>query len=98
MKKTILITGSSTGIGFLTAKRLAQAGFTVYASMREVDAIERVINAPVGQRPLRVTVQNPFPQIEQINSLQAEMQATLFGWIGASHLLTPVVAEAPKAS
>lgn len=62
------------------------------------DAIEGVINAPVGQRPLRVTVQNPFPQIEQINSLQAEMQATLFGWIGASHLLTPVVAEAPRAS
>ncbi len=36
MKKTVLITGSGTGIGFLTAKRLAQAGFTVYASMREL--------------------------------------------------------------
>lgn len=60
-----------------------------------VDAIEAVINSPEGKRPLRVTVQNPFPQIEQINQLQADMQTNLFGWIGATHLLTPVVNQVP---
>ncbi|MBC8154981.1 MAG: hypothetical protein H7Z72_18960 [Bacteroidetes bacterium] len=63
-----------------------------------VDAIEQVIGAPVGQRPFRVTVANPFPQIEQINTLQADMQTNLFGWIGASHLLTPVVSQSPAAT
>ncbi|GLY30777.1 SDR family NAD(P)-dependent oxidoreductase [Kineosporia sp. NBRC 101731] len=34
----VLITGSSTGIGNLTAKTLARAGHTVFASMRGIDA------------------------------------------------------------
>lgn len=35
-KKTILLTGSSRGIGLLTAKTLAKAGHKVYASMRDI--------------------------------------------------------------
>lgn len=35
MKQVILITGSSTGFGFLTAQRLAEQGNYVFASMRE---------------------------------------------------------------
>jgi NAD(P)-dependent dehydrogenase (short-subunit alcohol dehydrogenase family) len=35
MKKIIIITGASSGFGALTARALAKAGHTVYASMRE---------------------------------------------------------------
>jgi NAD(P)-dependent dehydrogenase (short-subunit alcohol dehydrogenase family) len=35
MKKVIVITGASSGFGALTARALAKAGHTVYASMRE---------------------------------------------------------------
>src|SRR3981189_1663948 len=35
VKKVIVITGASSGFGALTARALADAGHTVYASMRE---------------------------------------------------------------
>ncbi len=37
IKQTILITGASSGFGFLTAKTLAEHGHTVFASMRNSD-------------------------------------------------------------
>src|SRR5207245_9906423 len=37
MKSVILVTGASTGIGHLSARSLAQAGHTVYASMRDTE-------------------------------------------------------------
>ncbi|GJM82824.1 short-chain dehydrogenase/reductase [Paenibacillus sp. HMSSN-139] len=36
MKQVVLVTGASTGIGNLTARALAEAGHTVYASMRNI--------------------------------------------------------------
>jgi NAD(P)-dependent dehydrogenase (short-subunit alcohol dehydrogenase family) len=37
MKYVIIITGASSGFGALTARRLAEAGHTVYATMRETN-------------------------------------------------------------
>jgi NAD(P)-dependent dehydrogenase (short-subunit alcohol dehydrogenase family) len=35
MKQVIVVTGASSGFGALTARALADAGHTVYASMRD---------------------------------------------------------------
>ena len=40
--KAVLITGCSSGIGEATARRLASAGWTVYASARRLEAIEHL--------------------------------------------------------
>ena len=37
MPKTILISGASSGFGAMTARALADAGHTTYASMRDID-------------------------------------------------------------
>jgi NAD(P)-dependent dehydrogenase (short-subunit alcohol dehydrogenase family) len=37
MRKTILISGASSGFGAMTARALADAGHTTYASMRDID-------------------------------------------------------------
>ncbi len=47
--RAVLITGCSSGIGWATAERLAQKGWTVYATARNVEAI-----APLGERGCRL--------------------------------------------
>ena len=39
-EKIALVTGSSSGIGLLTAVELARAGFKVFASMRDISRRE----------------------------------------------------------
>src|ERR1700752_5002890 len=46
MKRTVLITGASSGFGRLTAEAMVLAGRTVYASMRNVAGR----NAPVAEQ------------------------------------------------
>jgi len=54
MKKIIMITGASSGFGALTARALAKAGHTVYASMRETQGR----NAPQVEEAKRFAKDN----------------------------------------
>jgi NAD(P)-dependent dehydrogenase (short-subunit alcohol dehydrogenase family) len=49
------VTGASTGIGFETAKKLASAGFTVYAGARRVELMEQLLAFGVKVVALDVT-------------------------------------------
>jgi NAD(P)-dependent dehydrogenase (short-subunit alcohol dehydrogenase family) len=71
---TALITGASTGIGEATALRLAQAGWTVLAGVRDADAGERLAaNAPAGRvQPLTLDVTD-FEQIRQAAARVSEL-------------------------
>ena len=71
---TALITGASTGIGQATALRLAKAGWTVLAGVRDVDAGERLAaEAPAGRvQPLTLDVTD-FQQIREAAGRVSEL-------------------------
>jgi len=55
ISKAVLITGCSSGIGEATARRLAAGGWTVYATARRLEAIERLKDAGCRTLALDVT-------------------------------------------
>jgi len=54
-QRVALVTGASSGIGAETARRLAQAGFVVYAAARRVDRMEALKPHGIKVLPLDIT-------------------------------------------
>ncbi len=80
-KKIVLITGSSSGFGRLTAEAVARAGHTVYASMRDVagrnagtaaEMAELSAKEGIDLRPLELDVQSEPSVNAAIEKLIAE--------------------------
>lgn len=80
-KKIILVSGSSSGFGRMTAEALARAGHTVYASMRAVDGrnatvvaemVELSARESIDLRPLELDVQSDASVDAAVSKLIAE--------------------------
>jgi NAD(P)-dependent dehydrogenase (short-subunit alcohol dehydrogenase family) len=78
-KQTILVTGASSGFGLRAAKAVAQAGYTVYASMREI----ATRNAP------QVAALADWSKTEglDLRSVELDVQADSSVASGISHIL-----------
>jgi NADP-dependent 3-hydroxy acid dehydrogenase YdfG len=64
--KIIVITGASSGFGALTARALAKAGHTVYASMRDT----------TGQNARQVEEAKKFAKENKVDLRSSELDAT----------------------
>jgi NAD(P)-dependent dehydrogenase (short-subunit alcohol dehydrogenase family) len=77
MSKTILITGASSGFGAMTTRALADAGHTVFASMRDIEGRNRAAAAaareyPGDVRPIELDVSDQASVDDAVSALLAE--------------------------
>ena len=79
MSHTLLITGASSGFGLMTAKALASAGHTVYASMRETRGrnAARVADIARWAREQRVDLRTVELDVQSEASSQAAIEHVL---------------------
>ena len=70
MKKTILITGASSGIGKATALQLIKDGHTVYGAARRTDRMQDLVEA--GGHALAIDVTDEKQTEEGINQILKE--------------------------
>jgi NAD(P)-dependent dehydrogenase (short-subunit alcohol dehydrogenase family) len=92
MKKIIIITGASSGFGALTARALAKAGHTVYASMRETKGR----NAPQVEEAKKFATDNEVDlrTIELDVASQASVDAAIQKIIAENKRLDVVIHNA----
>jgi NAD(P)-dependent dehydrogenase (short-subunit alcohol dehydrogenase family) len=78
-KQVILVTGASSGFGLMTAKALAQAGHTVYATMRETE----------GKNAPRVTEVAEWARAEGVDlrTAQLDVQSDASAEAGVAYIL-----------
>lgn len=74
--KTILITGCSSGIGLTTALALKNRGYTVFATARKADDIERL--RAQGLESVRLDVTNASSMDEALATILAKTNGKLF--------------------
>ena len=81
---TILITGSSTGLGLETALHLAERGFRVYATIRDLDHRQKVLDAAT-ERGVEIHVvqldMTDAASIEQAVATIVAAEGTIFGLV-----------------
>jgi short-subunit dehydrogenase len=74
MKKVVLITGASAGIGKATAKFLAENGYTVYGAARRVERLNDLIPLGVKVIPMDVTDEDSMVKgVDQIISAEGKI-------------------------
>src|SRR4051812_36404958 len=81
MKQIVLITGASSGFGAISARALADAGHTVYATMRDTgarnaqavaEAKKYAVTKRVDLRPLELDVLSQASADQAVKSIVAE--------------------------
>jgi NAD(P)-dependent dehydrogenase (short-subunit alcohol dehydrogenase family) len=106
MKSIILVTGASSGIGKLSARTLAKAGHTVYASMRDLAgrnaATVRELSAfattqRVDLRPMELDVQSQASADRAVDLIYQEQNRLDVVMHNAGHLVVgPAEAFTPE--
>ncbi|MFZ1980357.1 MAG: SDR family oxidoreductase, partial [Smithella sp.] len=78
-KKSVLITGASSGIGFATAEYLAAQGFHVYAGARDLSTLEG-LSKNLNITHVKLDVTNTADIIE-VKRIMEEKDTGLFGLV-----------------
>lgn len=98
-KKVAIVTGSSSGIGFETSLMLAENGFTVYATMRDLSKSEKISkiaydkNLSIHVRQLDVTSENSVDEaisdiIKQEEQIDILVNNAGYGLVGPAEELS----------
>lgn len=85
MKKVILITGASSGIGLATARQLIKEGYVVYASTRKDDSFKEI--EELGGFPLRIEMEDESTMQSAVDRILKEQGRIdiLFNHAGWGH-------------